>query len=57
MKRLLTILSATMLAGQAWAYGFRSGNLYYNITSDTTVWVTYDYENNYTDLDKEVLYS
>lgn len=45
MKRLFTILFATMLAGQAWAYSFSdtcsSGQvLYYNITSDSTVSVT-----------------
>jgi len=31
-----------MLAGRAWAYDFQSGNLYYNITSDSTVEVTYE---------------
>jgi hypothetical protein len=43
MKRLFTILFATMLAGQALAYDFQSGDLYYNITSDSTVEVTYQY--------------
>ena len=41
MKRLFTILFAKMLAGQAWAYDFQSGDLCYNITSDSTVEVTY----------------
>ena len=27
-----------------WAYDFQSGDLYYNITSDTTVKVTYQYQ-------------
>ena len=56
MKRLFTILFATMLAGQAWAatisvFDFSavcsSGQtLYYKITSDSTVTVTYPYQNN-----------
>ncbi len=45
MKRLFTILFATMLAGQAWAQRFQIDDLYYNITSDSTVAVTY-HENN-----------
>ena len=48
MKRLLSILFATMLAGQAWAADFKSGGLYYNITSANepyTVAVTYEYNN------------
>ena len=42
-----------MLAGQAWAYDFKSGDLYYNITSDSTVAVTYQFDdsNNYSGLD------
>ena len=45
---LLALLATTCL----WAYDFQSGDLYYNITSDTTVEVTYQYEsyNNYSDL-------
>ena len=43
MKRLFTILFATMLAWQAWAYNFQSGDLYYNTTSDSTVEVTYQH--------------
>ena len=41
MKRVLFLLFATMFAGQAWAYDFKSGDLYYNIISDSTVEVTY----------------
>ena len=40
MKRLITLFAAVAFAGQAWAYDFKSGDLYYNITSDTTVEVT-----------------
>ncbi|MBR5958551.1 MAG: leucine-rich repeat domain-containing protein [Salinivirgaceae bacterium] len=40
MKRLITLLVAIAFAGQAWAYDFKSGDLYYNITSDSTVEVT-----------------
>ncbi len=36
MKRFFTFLFATMLAGHAWAYDFKSGDLFFNITSDTT---------------------
>ena len=50
---LFTVLFATMLAGQAWAYDFQSGDLCYNITSNTTVEVTYQItnSNNYSGLD------
>ncbi len=41
MKKLFTVLFATMLVGQVLAYDFQSGDLYYNITSDSTVAVTY----------------
>ena len=41
MKRGFTLLFAIMLVGQAWAYDFQSGDLYYNITSNSTVEVTY----------------
>ena len=44
MKRILAVLFVTMLAGKVWAYDFQSGNLYYNITSDSTVEVTYQYQ-------------
>ena len=37
---LFALLATTTL----WAYDFQSGDLYYNITSDTTVEVTYQYE-------------
>ena len=40
MKRVFALLFVTMLAGQAWAYYFQSGDLCYNITSDSTVEVT-----------------
>ena len=36
-KYLLMVLFVTMLAGQAWAYDLKYGDLYYNITSETTV--------------------
>ena len=45
----LALLATTAL----WAYDFQSGDLYYNITSDTTVKVTYQYQwssDNYADL-------
>ena len=50
MKRVFTLLFATMLAGQAWAYNFENGGLYYTITNSTSpnyqVEVTYpDYYN------------
>ena len=35
MKRLFTILFATMLAGQVWAQDFESDGLFYTITSST----------------------
>ena len=43
MRKLFLFIFATMLAGQAWAYDFKCGDLCYNITSDTehTVEVTY----------------
>ncbi len=51
MKRLFTIVCATMLAGQAWAanYDFKQDQLYYKITSDSTVEITIvtAWENNY----------
>ena len=41
MRRLFLFIFATMLAEQALAYDFQSGDLYYTITSDSTVEVTY----------------
>ena len=40
MKKLFALIFATMLAMQAWAQEFQNGDLYYNITSDSTVEVT-----------------
>ena len=51
--RLGGVLFALLATTSLWAYDFRSGDLYYNITSDTTVKVTYQYEwssNNYAGL-------
>ncbi|MBR5956927.1 MAG: leucine-rich repeat domain-containing protein [Salinivirgaceae bacterium] len=51
MKRIFIILFAAMLAGQAWAEDFKSGDLCYNITSNTSVEVTYEINgNNYSRL-------
>ncbi len=47
MKKFLSILFATTLAVQAWAYDFQSGDLYYNITSNAepyTAQVTWQYQ-------------
>ncbi len=58
MRKLLSVLSSTLQGGvrggllfvallattTLWAYDFQSGDLYYNITSDTTVEVTYQYQ-------------
>ena len=58
MRKLLSVLSSTLQGGvrggllflallattNLWAYDFQYGELYYNITSDTTVEVTYQYE-------------
>ena len=41
--RLCGLLFALLATTTLWAYDFQSGNLYYNITSDTTVEVTYEY--------------
>ena len=42
MKRLsILLLSLLCTAATTFAYDFQSGDLYYNITSDTTVEVTY----------------
>ena len=35
MKRIFVFAICLLLAGQAWAYDFQSGDLYYNITSST----------------------
>ena len=57
MRKLLSVLSSTLQGGlrggllilallattSLWAYDFQSGDLYYNITSDSTVAVTYEY--------------
>ena len=51
--RLGGVLFALLATTTLWAYDFQSGDLYYNITSDTTVEVTYQYEwssNNYAGL-------
>ena len=54
MKRLTSFLVALFLATTAlWAYDFKSGDLCYNITSDSTVTLTCqecESENNYSDL-------
>ncbi len=42
--RLCGLLFALLATTTLWAYDFQSGNLYYNITSDTTVEVTCQYE-------------
>ena len=46
MKKAIMLLLATLCtAATALAYDFQSGDLYYNITSDNTVEVTYqEYE-------------
>ena len=53
MKKILSLILALVATTTLWAYDFQSGDLYYNITSDTTVKVTYQYEwssNNYAGL-------
>ena len=42
MKKILSLILALVATTTLWAYDFQSGDLYYNITSDTTVEVTYD---------------
>ncbi len=39
--KLFTLLVALITTTSLWAYDFQSGDLYYNMTSDTTVEVTY----------------
>jgi hypothetical protein len=41
MKKLFFLLFSALCTLTTWAYDFQSGDLYYNITSDTTVEVTY----------------
>ena len=40
MKKFFTLILALMATTTLWAYDFQSGDLYYNITSETTVEVT-----------------
>lgn len=42
MKKLITLFLVLCIGFNAWAYDFKSGDLYYNITGDTTVEVTYE---------------
>ena len=49
MRKLFSIFVALLAITSLWAYDFQSGDLYYNITSETTVEVTCDhYYNNLT---------
>lgn len=41
MRKLLSLFFALVATTCLWAYDFQSGDLYYNITSDSTVEVTY----------------
>ncbi|MBO7477481.1 MAG: leucine-rich repeat protein [Salinivirgaceae bacterium] len=41
MKKIFTLVIVSLFVGQTLAYDFKSGSLYYNITSDRTVEVTY----------------
>ena len=41
MKRLLSFLVTLLATAALWAYDFQSGDLYYNILSESTVEVTY----------------
>ena len=43
MKKILSLILALLATTNLWAYDFQSGDLYYNITSDTTVDVTYQH--------------
>lgn len=48
MKKLFSFFLALLATTTLWAYyDFQSGDLYYNITSDSTAEVTYDYSNKY----------
>ena len=44
MRKLFLLFWALLATTTLWAYDFQSGDLYYNITSDTTVEVTYQYQ-------------
>ena len=44
MKQIFTILVALLATTNLWAYDIQDGELYYKITSDTTVEVTYQSE-------------
>ena len=49
MRKLFSIFVALLATTALWAYDFQSGDLYYNITSDTvpyTAEVTYQYKSN-----------
>ena len=54
MKKLFLLFVAFVATTSLWAYDFQSGNLYYTITSETTVQVTYiqlnKYDDNYSSL-------
>ena len=41
MRKIFLLFVALLATTALWAYDFKSGGLYYNITSDTTVEVTY----------------
>ena len=61
MKKIVTFIFALMTTTALWAYDFKSGDLYYNITSSSepyTVEVTYQYnwsETNYSSLTTVVI--
>ena len=42
MRKLFSLFLALVATTSLWAYDFQSGDLYYNITSETTVEVTYN---------------
>ncbi len=44
MRKLFSLFVVLLATSTLWAYDFQSGDLYYNITSDTTVKVTYQYQ-------------
>ena len=53
MRKLFSIIMALLATSALWAYDFQSGDLYYDITSDTTVEVTYQAllsDSNYLDI-------
>ena len=45
MKKLFLLFVAFVATTSLWAYDFQSGDLYYKITSETTVQVTYNQYN------------